>query len=205
MRSYVYNICRVSFVLNDVENLTLVSVFEPIFLKIVSNLEKPRTIFGACQILSLKLNLILRKNISVNTWWKNFLCLEGAFNMLQRNFFTLTKFTAVSHLLRITFDKRMKMKMFFTKRFLFLLFKPPFILKKLLNVDFMIKFYDITRTVVLAYLANFYIFLKKYLLLISHLKSNHSHKGNCCLIVRVYLLSFQKFSLKLLDFSDWNH
>jgi len=45
--------------------------------------------FTTCILLNLKLTLVVKN--SYTTWWKNFLCLEGAFKILVNVFLLFVK------------------------------------------------------------------------------------------------------------------
>ena len=135
-------------ILNEIKSLVLVRTLDPI---VENNLFKQ---------LNISLKLILTKkaflkysknifieNISKDIWWKNFLCLEGAFKKLVCSFLFFLKSIVKLQFCKKVLEKSNNIIIFLTKISLFAFFlKLFFILKWLLKVDFIIKFYNLLKS-----------------------------------------------------------
>jgi len=131
-------------ILNEIKSLVLVKTLEPIVennLFIQSNISlKLNLTKKAC--LKYSKNIFIEK-ISDDIWWKNFLCLEGAFKKLVCSFLFFLKSIVRLQFSKKVLEKSSNITIFLTKIFLFAFFlKFFFILKWLLKVDFIIKFYN---------------------------------------------------------------
>jgi len=98
-------------------------MLEPIFLNTLFRL--------LCTFIQLfrlnflkKINLkkIFKKKDSEKTWWKNFLCLDGAFKKLLCVSFFFKKFKTTQQFLKKIFENNKNTTMFFKKTNLFLFF-----------------------------------------------------------------------------------
>lgn len=131
----------------DNEYFVLLMVFDPKFKKNFFkniNTVKILEIF----ILKLVLNLILIWKNSKKTWWKNFLCLDGAFKIFVLFVVVFINENTTFQFFKKILEKNKKIKKFFTKIFLFLLHTLFLILKWLLYVVFIIKIYKISLFVI---------------------------------------------------------
>lgn len=127
-----------------VVNFTRHNVLEPIVLKNLRKWVNTHNSFFIFNIFIsvLKLKKIFKKNISVITWWKNFLCLDGAFKKLILLIFFLKKLKLTLQFLKKNLLKSKYTNIFFKKIFFSWCFlKIFFTLKWLLYTVFIIKIY----------------------------------------------------------------
>ena len=129
---------------SDTKNLVLVIIFDPIFLK------KPHSNFlktlGQFFIPIGDISLSLKNNLHIknsnDSWWKNFLCLDGAFSKFIFALSLLKNFTDNIIFLKKILEKSNNRRIFFTKINFFVFFLYFFcILKWLFSVILTIKFY----------------------------------------------------------------
>jgi len=91
--------------------------------------------------LKKKLTFVVKN--SYTTWWKNFLCLEGAFKILVYTLLFFVKKKLTEQFLKKIFTKIKKIKVFFMKIFFFKFFLKFFLtLKWLLKTVFINKLYN---------------------------------------------------------------
>ena len=141
--------------LNSTEILTLDSVFEPIFKKIILSFLKICTTLTLSKLtfcIFLKEKMTYTLNTSKYIWWKNCLCLDGAFSKLIVFFFSLRKCKDTTQPLKKIFEKSKKIVKFLTK----IVFLNLFCLIDLLILKLLLK------TVFIFNIYNFYL---KYFLL----------------------------------------